>query len=252
MSGEPTVARILVLGGTAEASELVRRLGPRPGLDVVTSFAGRTPDPRPPAGEVRVGGFGGVPGLTAHLLADGVDVLVDATHPCAAEMRWHAAAACASVGVPRLRLERPSWEAGPGDRWQRVADLAAAADAVAHHRRAFLTVGRTGLGAFARCHDTWFLVRTITDPHPLPLRQACVIRGRGPFPVATERALMCEHEVEVLVTKDSGGAPGRAKLDAARALGLPVVVVDRPPTPPGQVLRGVDDAEAAVLALVAR
>jgi precorrin-6A/cobalt-precorrin-6A reductase len=235
---------VLLFGGTSEASALGRVLAGRPGVEVTTSFAGRTTAPRAPAGRTRVGGFGGVSGLVEHVHASGVDVLIDATHPFAARMRWHVAEAAELTGRPRLRVERPGWVAGVGDRWERVPDLAAAAAAVdaAGHRRVLLTTGRNELAPFARCRAAWFLVRTIEPPDPLPLPQAELLLARGPFTVADEGALLDAHRIDAVVTKDSGGGATVAKLVAARERGLPVVVVDRPPSPGGALVRTVAEA----------
>src|SRR5262245_11322586 len=182
--------RVLILGGTTEASALSRALAPRDGLDVVTSFAGLTDEPRAPAGRTRVGGFGGAEGLANYLRAERIDVLVDATHPFAAQMRWNARTAADEIGVPRIRVERPAWRAQPGDAWISVPDLDGAADTVQAHRRVFLTTGRKELAPFAECRDTWFLVRSIERPDPMPLAQAEVVLDRGPFTVEGERALL--------------------------------------------------------------
>jgi precorrin-6A/cobalt-precorrin-6A reductase len=233
--------RVLVLGGTGEARRLAERLVDE-GVDVLSSLAGRVADPVLPPGEVRVGGFGGAEGLAAAL--DGVAVLVDATHPFAATMTANAAAAAAATGTPLLRLQRPGWTAGPGDDWRWVDSLEAAAEAVAGFGSVFLTTGRQGLAAFAglrgRC-----LVRAVDPPSPpLPARTTVVL-ARGPFTLEEERALMREHAVEVVVTKDSGSGMTAAKLAAARELGLPVVVVRRPPVPPGvPVVATVEEALA--------
>ncbi|MGY1639581.1 cobalt-precorrin-6A reductase [Geodermatophilus sp. SYSU D00703] len=237
--------RVLVLGGTGEARRLAERLVDE-GVDVLSSLAGRVADPVLPPGAVRVGGFGGVAGLAAAL--DGVAVLVDATHPFAATMTANAAAAAAATGTPLLRLQRPGWTPGPGDDWCWVDSLEAAAAAVAGSGSVFLTTGRQGLAAFAglrgRC-----LVRAVDPPSPpLPARTTVVL-ARGPFTVEEERALMREHAVEVVVTKDSGGGMTAAKLTAARELRLPVVVVRRPPVPPGvPVVATVEEALAWVRA----
>jgi precorrin-6A/cobalt-precorrin-6A reductase len=182
---------------------------------------------------VRVGGFGGVDGLAAWLRTHGTDAVVDATHPFASTMTAHAAAACAVAGVPLLRLERPAWSPVPGDDWRPVPDLAAAAETVAvEGDRVFLTTGRTGLAVFAGV-DRWFLVRSVDPPEPPVPARMRVLLDRGPFTLDGERALMREHAVDVLVTKNSGGvAP---KLAAARELGVPVVVVERPPLPPNVI-----------------
>jgi precorrin-6A/cobalt-precorrin-6A reductase len=237
-------ARLLLLGGTAEASALARTLAGRPDVAVTTSFAGRTAQPLLPPGAVRIGGFGGVAGLVSYLRSEQVDLLVDATHPFAAVMRWHAAAAAAQVAVPRLRLERPGWSEGPHDTWQRVTSLEAAASVVAASpwRSVLLTTGRTGLGAFAPASDgrrRWVL-RCIDPPVDVPLSPVTVVLDRGPFSLQGEVALLDAHTVDVVVTKDSGGP--RAKLDAAALHGVAVVMVDRPPSPPGAQAASVEEA----------
>jgi precorrin-6A/cobalt-precorrin-6A reductase len=223
--------RVLVLGGTGEARRLATELVAH-GADVVSSLAGRVADPALPPGEVRVGGFGGVAGLVAWLRKESTAAVVDATHPFAAGMTASAAEACAVTGTPLLRLQRPGWTAGPGDDWRWVDSLEQAAAAVAGFGSVFVTTGRQGLAAFAdlpgRC-----LVRAVDPPAPPLPRRATVVLARGPFDVAQELALMREHAVEVVVTKDSGGAMTAAKLTAARELGLPVVLVRRPPLPAG-------------------
>ena len=240
---------LLVLGGTAEARRLADALAGEPGLRVVTSLAGRVANPALPAGETRIGGYGGPAGLAAWLRREGVAAVVDATHPFAARITASAVAASAEAGVPLLLLRRPGWTAGPGDDWRRVPSLPAAADAVAGlGERVFLTTGRQGLAAFAHLDRPWFLLRCVDPPEPpLPPRLE-VVRDRGPFTVDGELALLRRHDIQVLVTKDSGGTMTAAKLTAARQLGLPVVMVDRPPPPPGERVDSVD----AALAWVAR
>lgn len=244
---------MLLLGGTSEASALARSLAARPGVTVTTSFAGRTTAPVAPAGATRVGGFGGPDGLAAYLRAERVDVLVDATHPFAAHMRWHAATAAAAAGIPRLRVERPPWAPVAGDRWTSVADLAGAADAVraAGHARVFLSTGRTELAPFARC-DCWFLVRSVEAPGDLPLPRVEVVLARGPFRYDDELALLRAHGIDAVVTKNSGAAATAAKLAAARTLGLPVVMVERPPSPPGPQAATADEALAWVYGVAPR
>jgi precorrin-6A/cobalt-precorrin-6A reductase len=231
--------RVLVLGGTGEARRLATALV-EAGADVLSSLAGRVADPVLPPGRVRVGGFGGVEGL-AEALAE-VDVVVDATHPFAAAMTGNAAAAAAATGTPLLRLQRPGWSAGPGDDWRWVSDLDEAAASVADAASVFLTTGRQGLAAFAGLRGA-VLVRSVDPPEaPLPPRTTVVL-ARGPFTVEEETALMREHAVDVLVTKDSGGAMTAAKLTAARELGVPVVLVRRPPLPHGvPVVATVEEA----------
>jgi precorrin-6A/cobalt-precorrin-6A reductase len=231
--------RVLVLGGTGEARRLATALV-EVGADVLSSLAGRVADPVLPPGRVRVGGFGGVEGL-AEALAE-VDVVVDATHPFAAAMTRNAAAAAAATGTPLLRLQRPGWSAGPGDDWRWVSDLDEAAASVADAASVFLTTGRQGLAAFAGLRGA-VLVRSVDPPEaPLPPRTTVVL-ARGPFTVEEETALMREHAVDVLVTKDSGGAMTAAKLTAARELGVRVVLVRRPPLPHGvPVVATVEEA----------
>jgi precorrin-6A/cobalt-precorrin-6A reductase len=225
---------VLILGGTAEARELAASLAARPGVRVTTSLAGRVSRPGALDGDVRIGGFGGAEGLAEWLRAHHVDAVADATHPFAAGITANAARAAAAVGVPAVVLRRPGWEPGPGDRWHSVASLAEAADLLPSlGRRVFLTTGRLGLAAFARVPELYFLVRSVEAPEPPMPRHTEVLLARGPFSVEDETALLREHRIDVLVTKDSGGASTSAKLTAARALGLPVVVVRRPPLPEG-------------------
>jgi precorrin-6A/cobalt-precorrin-6A reductase len=240
-------AKLLILGGTAEAVELATACAARPVLEVISSLAGRTRVPGLPPGEVRIGGFGGTEGLARFLVERGIDQVIDATHPFAAQMGAHAEQACREAGVPRLRLLRPPWVPVPGDRWIEVADCAEGAPRLPElGRRVFLTVGRRDLDAFAQL-DLWFLVRTIEPPGVLPLRQGQWLAGRGPFAVEDELALLRTHAIEVLVTKASGGGATYAKLVAARHLGLPVLMVRRPPPPSGPVV----DSVAAALAWLA-
>jgi len=251
---ERAPVRVLVLAGTAEAAELVGRLAADPAYDVCASLAGHTRAPAALACPVRVGGFGGVDGLVAALRDGGFGALVDATHPFAAVMPHHAATAAEVVRVPRVRLLRPRWEPQPDDRWLEVDDLAAAADALGAlgARRALLTTGRLELEPFARVDGVHMVVRTIEPPDPLPLADATVLLDRGPYTVPGEVALLRDHAVDAVVTKNSGGASTSAKLTAARMLGLPVVMVRRPPSPPGPAVTTVDDAAAWLAAVATR
>jgi precorrin-6A/cobalt-precorrin-6A reductase len=217
---------VLILGGTAEARELAARLTVRPGLRVISSLAGRTNDPVPPPGEVRIGGFGGADGLAGWLRAEQVTAVVDATHPFAQTISARAAFACARRQTPLLRLLRPPWTAGPGDDWREAGSVRAAAQLLpSAGRRAFLTVGRQELHVFAALDQMWFLIRCATPPaDPLPAARHVIVAGPG-----DERALMTTHRIDVLVTKNSGGALTAGKLTAANQLGLPVVMIRRPP-----------------------
>jgi precorrin-6A/cobalt-precorrin-6A reductase len=236
--------RVLLLGGTGEARRLASLLV-ADGHEVTSSLAGRTTEPLLPAGAVRIGGFGGVDGLVACLRDERIDVLIDATHPFAERMTAHAVAAGRALDVPIMILRRPGWTASPGDLWHRVASLSAAADLVPRlGRRVFLTTGRQGLAAFAELDGCWFLARSVEPPgRPAP-RHLEVILDRGPFTVDGERRLIAGHHIEVLVTKDSGGAD--AKLVAAREAGIPVVMVDRPPVPEAPLATTPEEVAAAL------
>lgn len=233
--------RVLLLGGTGEARALAARL--QPDHDVVSSLAGRVPNPALPVGEVRIGGFGGADQMGEWLLDQHVDAVIDATHPFAAAITERTAGVCGQLGLPHLVLVRPAWD--PGDALL-VADNVGAAELVAQQSFScvFLTTGRSSIGAFAGC-EAWFLIRVVTAPQTgrLPSRHI-VLLSRGPYHYDDELALMRDHRIDVLVTKNSGGELTRAKLDAAAALGIPVVMVDRPPLPPD--VTTVSNADEAV------
>ncbi|WP_031067166.1 cobalt-precorrin-6A reductase [Streptomyces sp. NRRL WC-3742] len=235
---------ILVLGGTTEGRALAAALAPS-GHRVTSSLAGRVAQPRLPAGEVRIGGFGGPEGLADWLRAEHVDAVVDATHPFAAGISRNASLAAAATGVPLLVLRRPGFAPAPGDRWHRAVSLAEAADLLPGlGHRVFLTTGRQGIAAFAHLHDLHFLARSVDPPEPPMPPSLEVLLDRGPFTLDDERALLRTHRVDVLVTKDSGGAATAPKLTAARELALPVVLVERPPVPEG--LPVAPDVEGAL------
>ena len=225
--------RILILGGTGEARELAAELTAA-GVDVLSSLAGRVRQPRLPAGPVRIGGFGGASGLAGFLRAEAITSIVDATHPFATAITGNAAGAAAQAGVPLLVLRRPPWPADPS--WQTVPDIVAAAAAVHAWpgESVFLTTGRRDLGAFAADGGHRFLVRAVDPPDgdgPVPPRMTLLL-DRGPYTAEGESALMREHGVGLLVTKNSGGPMTAAKLQAARDLAVRVVMVARPPLPP--------------------
>lgn len=227
--------RVLILGGTSEARELAAGLRAA-GTDVLSSLAGRTRQPRLPDGPVRTGGFGGPDGLAAFLLAEGITHLIDATHPFADVITANAALAAIDAGVPRLVLRQPGWEADPS--WESVAGISEAAGAVRAWpgEAVFLTTGRRELAAFAADDGHRFLVRTVDPPEgPMPPRMTLIL-GRGPYTVEGEAALLRDHGIGLLVTKNSGGSMTAAKLKAARDLGVQVVMVRRPPLPPGSTV----------------
>ena len=242
-------ARILVLGGTGEARQLAADLAERPDVTVVTALAGRLSTPTLPVGPVRVGGFGGPDGLACWLRAEHVDAVVDATHPFAATITASAVAACAATGTPLLVLRRPGWQPQPGDDWHRVPSLPAAAALLPDlGERVLLTTGRQGVAAFAAVTACWFLIRAVEAPGPPSPQRMRLLLDRGPYQLAGELALLAEHRIDTLVTKDSGGPMTAAKLVAARQLRLPVVVVDRPPAPAAPTVTTV----AAALGWLAR
>ncbi|WP_433218550.1 cobalt-precorrin-6A reductase [Dactylosporangium sp. CS-047395] len=232
---------VLILGGTGEARRLASVLPPT--YRVISSLAGRVADPALPAGEVRIGGFGGPSGLAAYLQAEHVDVVVDATHPFAEQISANAAIACAGTNKRLIVLRRP----GYSGTFRRTPSLQAAADLLPTlGQRAFITTGRQGIGNF-RNVEMACLVRCVEPPEPLP-PNFHVILARGPFTVDGELNLMRAHRIDVLVTKDSGGAMTEAKLEAAESLGIPVVVVDRPPVTPGVPIASTVDEVLRLLA----
>ena len=239
--------RLLILGGTAEAAALARGVLARFGdaIDMTTALAGRTRHPGPVPGMVRIGGFGGAPGLAEYLTTQHIERLIDATHPFATEISSAARLACDQTRVPRLLLLRPPWRRHPLDRWIEVDNVAAAAEVVGQvGRRAFLTVGTGEIACFAAATGVRFLVRLIDPPRQhLPLRCHEVVIGRGPFTLAEERHRLERYAIDVLVCKASGGAATEAKILAARELGLPVIMVRRPPPEPGDA---VETAEGAL------
>ncbi|MER8156540.1 cobalt-precorrin-6A reductase [Streptomyces sp. NPDC094472] len=234
MNSAPAQRHVLILGGTTEARSLAGELADDPALRVTSSLAGRVAAPRLPVGQVRIGGFGGAEGMARWLREHQVDALIDATHPFADTISSHAARAAADVHVPLLALRRPGWVPGPGDRWHSAGSLADAARlAPALGERIFLTTGRMGLAAFAHLTEPWFLVRSVDAPEPPVPPRMEVILDRGPFTLDGEAELLRRHRIQVLVTKDSGAHATAPKLAAARAGGIPVVVIRRPPAPQG-------------------
>jgi len=221
-----------LLGGTTEASRLARALKDA-GVDAIFSYAGRTESPVAQPLPTRVGGFGGVAGLLAWLRDQQITHVVDATHPFAAQMSQNAVTACAAIGVALIALERPAWLPQAGDSWLCVPDVAAAVVALPETpSRVFLAIGRQHLAPFATRPQHQYLLRWVDAPtDELPLPHAQVVIARGPFTVEGDRALLQEHRITHVVAKNSGGAGAAAKLEAARSLGLPVILINRPKVP---------------------
>lgn len=224
--------RVLLLGGTTEAALMARALAGA-GIPAVYSYAGRTATPVAQPVPTRTGGFGGVAGLADYLRAEKITHVVDATHPFAAGMSRNAVAACAETRRPLIALGRPPWTAGPGDLWTEVADETAAAALLPDTSwTVFLAIGRQRLDAFAAKPQHAYVLRIVDPPDaPLPLPNARVVLARGPFDVAGDTALLRDHGVDLIVAKNAGGAGAGAKLVAARDLGLPVIMIDRPAIP---------------------
>jgi precorrin-6A/cobalt-precorrin-6A reductase len=238
--------RLLILGGTAEAAALARAVSERfgAGLTAISALAGRTENPVPLPGEVRIGGFGGVDGLAAYLATEGIDFLIDATHPFADRISRHARLSAEAALVPRLILERPPWRRHPLDRWIEVETFADAAAAVGRlGRRCFLTIGASELAAFSPVRDVHFVVRLVDAPRaPLPLASYETVLGRGPFALAEEARLLRHHRIDIVVAKASGGSATEAKLIAAREADLPVIMLRRPKPEPGPRVDSVEQA----------
>ena len=209
--------------------------------DAVFSYAGRTEAPLGQPLPLRIGGFGGVAGLVEYLRAERIGAVVDATHPFAAQMSRNAVEACALAGVPLVGLQRPEWRAQAGDQWQHVADMAAAVDALPEAgARVFLAIGKQNLSGFA-AKANHYLLRLVDAPEAPPLPDCTVVLARGPFALAGDLALLRDQRIEVIVAKNAGGTGAEAKLVAARQLGLPVVMIDRPALPARRVVGSVGE-----------
>ncbi len=227
----PTEKRVLILGGTGEAFVLAQILDKAGGFAIISSLAGRTRTPTIPPGLLRSGGFGGVTGLLKYLRDEAIEAVVDATHPYAARISNSAAKACKTLNLPHVQLVRPAWQKQAEDHWISVASVVDATESLRESgfERIFLTIGRQELKPFATMKDRWFLLRVIDEPKtPLGLENCEIVLGRGPFDTDAEAKLMKQHRVDAIVTKNSGGTATYGKIEAARRLKLPVVVVQRP------------------------
>lgn len=253
-----SAARVLILGGTAEAAALAEALARTFGdrLDAIVSLAGKTAAPRAVPGRVKSGGFGGAAGLAAYLRSERIGALIDATHPFARAISAHAADAAASARVPRLVLTRAPWVAAAGDDWIEVPDIAGAVAALAARAdldRVFLTLGSGGIAPFAELGARFFAVRVAEAPaQPVPLPNHALIVDRGPFAVEKEIALLEHHRIAAIVSKNAGGPATYPKIAAARALRRPVVMIARPQPPEGETVTSVADAIAWIARAIAR
>ena len=240
----PDSRRLLILGGTGEARQLADSLAGRDGLTVITSLAGRTVAPLRPAGELRIGGFGGAEGLAGYLRSAKIDLVIDATHPYAAAISRHAVAAAEATGRPLLRLERTAWQAEAGDHWIEVDSLARRPRAAPSlGRRAFLTIGIKELAAFAECRTSgswcgWSQHRK--SPRPCSPTASSLVAV--PSATEAERELLREHRIDLIIAKNSGGTATHGKIVAARELGLPVMLLRRPPLPPAETAGSIEAA----------
>jgi precorrin-6A/cobalt-precorrin-6A reductase len=227
--------RLLILGGTGDAVKLANLAIYLPGLAVITSLAGRTRAPKALVGDVRVGGFGGEAGLIEYLQVEKIDLLIDATHPFAAQISGNAAGAAMKVGIPRLMLIRPKWVRSSLDDWIEVESVEAAVAAIpATAERIFLTIGRQQLAPFASLTDKWCLMRSIDPPDSsILLPPGELLLDRGPFSLEQELQLLRDYRIQAIVSKNSGGDATYAKIIAARELCLPVVMVQRSIVPEG-------------------
>jgi precorrin-6A/cobalt-precorrin-6A reductase len=241
---EVMTLRVLILGGTTEGRVLAERLAVDARFDALLSFAGRTASLQRPAVPHRIGGFGGAHGLAEFLKRERFDALIDATHPFAAQMSSNAAIAAEQTQTPWIRFERGAWDAMPGDRWVRVRRMAEAALAIGvESRRVFLSVGRTEVDAFRAAPQHEYLIRAVDVFEP-QLPRARVLAARGPFALADETELLMRERIQVVVSKNSGTDATYAKIEAARALALPVIMVERPSLPPAPLAHTLSDVEA--------
>jgi precorrin-6A/cobalt-precorrin-6A reductase len=240
-----TNPRVLLLGGTTEASHMALALAATR-INGVFSYAGRTTIPSAQPIQTRIGGFGGVAGLAAYLRTEAITHVIDATHPFAVQMSRNAVAACAETGVPLLALERPPWIREAGDDWESVPDPNAALAALPKSpARVFLAIGKQSVATFAARPEHHYLLRLVDPPAaPLPLPSADIVLARGPFNLADDLALLRHHRIELIIAKNSGGAGARAKLDAARTLRLRVLMIERPIPPDRPVAAAVEQVLA--------
>jgi precorrin-6A/cobalt-precorrin-6A reductase len=236
--------RVLILGGTGDASKLAIEASTIPGIEIISSLAGRTRQPAEIGTQTRIGGFGGTEGLVTYLKDNAIDLLIDATHPFAAQISFNGATAAKICSIPHLMLIRPEWKPLEGDRWIEVDNIKSAVIVLESlAKRVFLTIGRQELSAFAHLEDIWFLMRTIDPPKSdTPIPKGKLLLEKGPFTLTRERELLKQNRIEAIVSKNSGGEATYAKIIAAREMGISVVMVKRPPVPESDRVTDVESA----------
>lgn len=235
------MTRALILGGTADASLLAAEIA-RAGIDAVYSYGGRTRAPADQPLPTRIGGFGGVSGLADYIRSERITHVIDATHPFAAEMSRNAVAACAETDTPLIALERAPWTRATGDNWIEIADVAAAVAALPEApAKVFLAIGRQHIAPFAMKPQHAYTLRFVDPPEaPLPFAAEMIV-SRGPFTLHSELEMMRTRGIAWIVARNSGGDGARAKIDAARMLGLPVIMISRPELPRRRRVESVTD-----------
>jgi len=240
--------KVLILGGTGDAVKLAAKLATIPQIEVISSLAGRTKKPVALVGQVRIGGFGGAEGLANYLQQNSINILIDATHPCAGQITHNGAIASHIASIPHLMLVRPQWERVTGDEWIEVESVEAAAKAIPESaNRIFITSGRQQLEPFLQRSqvypDTWYLMRSI-DPPDIKLPNSKMLLDRGPFSLEQERQLLRDYQIQAIVSKNSGGDATYAKIIAARELAIPIMMVQRPARPEGEKVTSIEEAIA--------
>ena len=246
-AGQPAASamRVLILGGTTEASALARLLAGDPRFEATLSFAGRTAEPRAQPIATRVGGFGGADGLVGFLGEQKIEAVIDATHPYAPRISANAVVACVRAGVPLASLVRPAWKPEAGDKWETAPTAVAAALAIGKApRRVFLALGRQELHFFAAFAQHHYVARLIDPPQGVRPHNLVLLQQRGPFDRDAELRLLKERKIDVIVSRNSGGSATYPKIEAARALRLPVIMISRPVKPAGHIVRSAEDALA--------
>ena len=240
-----SVMRVLILGGTTEASALAKLLAGDPRFEATLSFAGRTGAPSPQPIATRIGGFGGADGLARYIEEQAIEAVIDATHPYAPRISANAVVTCARTGVPLASFVRPAWKPEAGDKWERVPTAVAGALAIGKApRRVFLALGRQELHFFAAFAQHHYIARLIDQPQGARPHNLVLLQQRGPFDRDAELRLLKERKIEVIVSRNSGGSATYPKIEAARVLGLPVIMIGRPVKPAGHIMRSAEDALA--------